>query len=268
MTTSINLRNAFIVALISITILLSQHWKETDTTTTVTTPSLVVIDHSTRSKEQDLDLLGVSVHHLANNFMDLVRAKYPDSQQIEADEKFIEALGKYDIIGEDVRSKFIELETQDKEAYEYIMGLMNEIKNKPKSEDTTIYEIENLRDLNKNGIIREKGKDTICPIDGEKGAAYVHILQGVDHVGPVSIMLSYTWGYKIGDIVDVLTNYCETNGLNRKEVYVWICCLCVNQHRVVESMKRREDIPFDEFRKVFHGRVTSIGHVIAMMSPW
>ena len=134
--------------------------------------------------------------------------------------------------------------------------------------DTTIYKIEDLRELDKNGIIREKGKDTQCPIDGEKGAAYVHTLQGADHVGPASIMLSYTWRYTIGDIVDVLTNYCESNSLNPKEVYVWICCLCVNQHRVVEMKKRKEDIPFEKFRKVFHGRVTSIGHVIAMMSPW
>uniref|UniRef100_A0A7S3VG56 Mbre TPR repeat protein n=1 Tax=Chaetoceros debilis TaxID=122233 RepID=A0A7S3VG56_9STRA len=125
-----------------------------------------------------------------------------------------------------------------------------------------------MRELDKNGIIREEGKDTICPIDGEKGAAYVHTLQGDDHVGPASIMISYTWGYSIGDIVDVLTNYCTSNGLNPKKVYVWICCLCNNQHRVVEMKKRKEDIPFEEFHKVFHGRVTGIRHVLAMMSPW
>mmetsp|Transcript_2717 Transcript_2717/g.3821 ORF Transcript_2717/g.3821 Transcript_2717/m.3821 type:complete len:540 (-) Transcript_2717:18-1637(-) len=163
----------------------------------------------------NLDLLGVSVHNLRTDFMDLVHTKHPDS-----------------------------------------------------GNDTTIYQIEALREFDKNGIIREKGKNTMCPIDSEKGAAYVHTLQGADHVGPASIMLSYTWRYTIGDIVDVLTNYCKSNGLNQKKLYVWICCLCVNQHRVVESMKRKEDIPFDDFRKVFHGRVTGIGHVVAMMSPW
>mmetsp|Transcript_2716 Transcript_2716/g.3816 ORF Transcript_2716/g.3816 Transcript_2716/m.3816 type:complete len:541 (-) Transcript_2716:18-1640(-) len=168
-----------------------------------------------KKRKTDLDLRGVSVHHLANYFMDLVRAKYPDS-----------------------------------------------------GNDTKIYQIEDLNDLDKNGIIREEGKDTQCPIDDRRGAAYVHTLQGADHVGPASIMLSYTWRYTIGDIVDVLTNYCKSNGLNQKKLYVWICCLCVNQHRVVESMKRKEDIPFDDFRKVFHGRVTGIGHVVAMMSPW
>eukprot|EP00554_Chaetoceros_debilis_P006376 CAMPEP_0194072624 /NCGR_PEP_ID=MMETSP0149-20130528/317_1 /TAXON_ID=122233 /ORGANISM="Chaetoceros debilis, Strain MM31A-1" /LENGTH=495 /DNA_ID=CAMNT_0038752521 /DNA_START=38 /DNA_END=1522 /DNA_ORIENTATION=+ len=163
----------------------------------------------------NLDLLGVSVHHFRTYFMDLVRAKNPDS-----------------------------------------------------GTDTTIYQIEALREFDKNGIIREKGKNTMCPIDSEKGAAYVHTLQGADHVGPASIMLSYTWRYTIGDIVDVLTNYCKSNGLNQKKLYVWICCLCVNQHRVVGMKKRKEDIPFEEFHNVFHGRVTSIGHVLAMMSPW
>jgi hypothetical protein len=96
----------------------------------------------------------------------------------------------------------------------------------------------------------------------------VYTLQGADHVGPANIVLSYMWGYTIGDIVDVLTNYCTSNDLNPKEVYVWICCLCVNQHRIVEMKKRKEEIPFEEFHNVFHGRVTSIGHVVAMMSPW
>ena len=168
-----------------------------------------------KKRKQNLDLLGVSVHHLRTIFIDLVHAKYPDS-----------------------------------------------------GNDTTIYEIEDLRKLDTNGIIRENGKDTMCPIDGRRGAAYVHTLQGAEHVGPASIMLSYTWGYTIGDIVDVLTNYCTSNDLNTKEVYVWICCLCNNQHRVVEMKKRKEDIPFEDFHKVFHGRVTGIRHVLAMMSPW
>jgi len=229
-----------------------------------------------KKRKTDLDLRGVSVHHLANYFMDLVRAKYPDSaERIDAQRKINEALERNDLLEAYKNNDTIklnkgksEMRRQDEKEFEYISGLFNNLRKLPKSEDTTIYQIEDLRELETNGIIREEGKDTICPIDGEKGAAYVHTLQGDDHVGPASIMISYTWGYSIGDIVDVLTNYCESNNLNPKEVYVWICCLCVNQHRVVELKKRKEEIPFAEFRKVFHGRVTSIGHVVAMMSPW
>jgi tetratricopeptide (TPR) repeat protein len=105
-------------------------------------------------------------------------------------------------------------------------------------------------------------------MDGRQGAAYVHTLQGADHVGPASIMLSYTWGYTIGDIIDVLNNYCTTNNLNPKEVYVWIDCLCVNQHRVIERKRKGEVVPFEEFESVFFKRVTSIGHILAMVAPW
>ena len=160
-------------------------------------------------------MLGVSVHHLANDFINEVRVKFLDSP-----------------------------------------------------EDTKIYEIEDLNKLDDNGIVREKGKDTTCPIDGRRGAAYVHILQGNEHVGPASIMLSYTWGYTIGDIVDVLNNYCTTNKLNPKEVYVWICFLCVNQHRVIEKKRKGEVVSFEEFRSIFFKRVTNIGHILAMMAPW
>jgi tetratricopeptide (TPR) repeat protein len=166
-------------------------------------------------QKDDLDLLGVSVYHLDNDFINEVRVEFPESP-----------------------------------------------------EDTKIYQIENLGNLDKNGIIREKGKDTTCPIDGRQGAAYVHTLQGDEHVGPASIMLSYTWGYSIGDIIDVLKNYCTTNNLNPKEVYVWICCLCVNQHRVIEKKRKGEVVPFEEFESVFSKRVTSIGHILAMMAPW
>ena len=168
-----------------------------------------------KKRKNRLDLLGISVYHLANDFLDEVRIKFPDS-----------------------------------------------------AEDTKIYEIEDLSKLDENGIIREKSKDATCPIDGRQGAAYVHTLQGDDHVGPSSIMLSYTWGYSIGDIIDVLSNYCTTNNLDPKEVYVWICCLCVNQHRVIEKKRNGEVVPFEEFESVFSKRVTSIGHILAMMAPW
>ena len=81
-------------------------------------------------------------------------------------------------------------------------------------------------------------------------------------------MLSYAWGYTIGDIVDILVAHCEAEVLDPKRTYVWICCLCVNQHRVVEDRKNGEVFPFEEFQAIFYGRVTKIGHVLAMMAPW
>ncbi|CAB9526369.1 Kinesin light chain [Seminavis robusta] len=134
-----------------------------------------------------------------------------------------------------------------------------------------IYEIEDLQ--GPPGVIRKKGAMTECPIDGHIGAAYVHCLEGEDHVGEATHMLSYSWNYSIGDIVDTLTDYCQQNQLDPKRTYIWICCLCVNQHRVVESTATGNSGLVGsssqvDFFAIFGERVKRIGHVLAMMAPW
>ena len=131
-----------------------------------------------KKRKTDLDLLGVSVHHLANNFMDLVRAKYPDSaERINAQRKLNEALERNDLLEAYKKNDTIklnkgasEIRRQDEKEFEYISGLFNNLHKLPKSEDTTIYQIEDLRELETNGIIREEGKDTQCPIHDTNGA--------------------------------------------------------------------------------------------------
>ena len=53
--------------------------------------------------------------------------------------------------------------------------------------DATIYDLE-------EPVIRHHGRDDVCPLDGRAGAAYVHCLEGDDHVGQATHMLSYSWG--------------------------------------------------------------------------
>lgn len=129
-------------------------------------------------------------------------------------------------------------------------------------EDATVYDIENLRS-EEPGLIRKRGLDKYCPIDGRSGAAYVQCIEGDDHVGIATHMISYAWGYKVGDIVETLVSFCKTKGLDPKRTYIWICCLCNNQHRVVDR-----DVSFEEFRSIFNKRVKGIGQIIAMMAPW
>ena len=81
-------------------------------------------------------------------------------------------------------------------------------------------------------------------------------------------MISYTWGNSVNDIVSVLNTYCKKNKKDPKRLYIWICCLCNNQHRVVEDRKNGKDIPFEEFREVFGSKIERIGEVIALFSPW
>ncbi len=78
-------------------------------------------------------------------------------------------------------------------------------------------------------------------VDGKLKDEYKRQLeqQVADNVGRATIMISYSWDYAIGDIVDTLAAYCEMNGLNERSTYVWIDFLCVNLHRIVE-LKQEE----------------------------
>lgn len=64
------------------------------------------------------------------------------------------------------------------------------------NKDSTVYQVENLDD-DEPGVIRRKGAAINCPIDGKKGAAYVHCVghDDEDNVGVATHMLSYSWRY-------------------------------------------------------------------------
>eukprot|EP00658_Telonema_sp_P-2_P001871 TRINITY_DN10693_c0_g1_i8.p1 TRINITY_DN10693_c0_g1~~TRINITY_DN10693_c0_g1_i8.p1 ORF type:complete len:539 (-),score=116.43 TRINITY_DN10693_c0_g1_i8:680-2296(-) len=77
-------------------------------------------------------------------------------------------------------------------------------------------------------------------------------------------MLSYTWGYTVGSIVAALVAYCEREQLLPSQTAVWICCLCINQHRVDE----RQEVSAAEFEREFEIRVAGIQHVLSLVAPW
>jgi len=139
---------------------------------------------------------------------------------------------------------------------------MTEIGNAGLDENSTIYDIE------EHGVIMRKGAAVKCPIEKKLGAAYVHSIADMDDVGKADIMLSYAWAYTIGDIMDTLVGYCKESKLDTKKTFVWISCLCINQHRVIEQKKCGEAVLFDESRTIFDGRMNKIGHILAIMAPW
>ena len=150
---------------------------------------------------------------------------------------------------------------------------LDEVRNRENlDEKSKIYELEripyNNDDDDQLGVIRSKGRNTVCPRDSQLGAAYVDCLNGEDNVGPSTFMLSYCWHYTIGDIVKTLIEYCASQKLNPKRTYIWICCLCNNQHRIAEMNKSGILVPFEEFSSIFYSRVTTIRRILAMMTPW
>ncbi len=111
------------------------------------------------------------------------------------------------------------------------------------------------------GVIKAKGVNIRCPRDGQIGASYVDCLEGDDHVGTATLMLSYAWANSVADIIDVLQRFCGKFGLDVKRTYVWICCLCNNQHRFDGEKE------FGELEATFKAQVIGIGEVVALMSP-
>ena len=109
--------------------------------------------------------------------------------------------------------------------------------------------------------------EQICPRDKQHGAAFVDVAPD-PYAGRATVMLSYGWGYRVIDIVRALEAFCDRNALDPREVRVWICCLCINQHRVKEAQQRGDIVPFAEFEAAFGSRVRGIGRVLALLSPW
>ena len=118
-------------------------------------------------------------------------------------------------------------------------------------------------------VIRPKSAGTVCPADNLPGAALVHAAEGgADTIGEATHMISYGWGYVIGDIVATLVEHCRSAKLDPKRTYIWICCMCINQHRVKESQAAGKVVLTEDFMGEFGPKVTRIGNVLAMMAPW
>eukprot|EP00927_Polykrikos_kofoidii_P072066 TRINITY_DN68224_c0_g1_i1.p1 TRINITY_DN68224_c0_g1~~TRINITY_DN68224_c0_g1_i1.p1 ORF type:complete len:799 (+),score=119.65 TRINITY_DN68224_c0_g1_i1:225-2621(+) len=117
-------------------------------------------------------------------------------------------------------------------------------------------------------VICDTTRDVTCPRDGRKGAAYVDSVYGDDNAGISTFMLSFSWGYTVSDISATLVQHCNVKDLDQKRTYIWLCCCCINQHRVRDMQAAGEIVPFEEFKSTFAERVTNIGHVLAMMAPW
>jgi hypothetical protein len=89
--------------------------------------------------------------------------------------------------------------------------------------------------------------------------------------------------YGVGEVVDALVEFCHSHELQPRHTYYyfWICCFCVNQHRVVEAQKKpgmlvisddlrslEEETTTINFQKEFADRVISIGKIVCLLKPW
>jgi hypothetical protein len=107
------------------------------------------------------------------------------------------------------------------------------------------------------------GASTVCPRDGEMGCSYVDTLTKRDDVGRAVALLSYTWGYKMLSVASALQRWADQGGHNPKRSYIWICSLCLNQHRIGTKVVSAEQLAGE-----FGPRVVAIGRLLPMLEPW
>ena len=109
---------------------------------------------------------------------------------------------------------------------------------------------------------KPSGEGIVCPNDGELNCSYVDSLSGPDDVGLASALLSYGWANKVYNIVEALESWTKSHGRDPLRTYIWICSLCINQHRVVKLMTP------NELKKEFRPRVQAIGTILPFLDPW
>eukprot|EP00037_Helgoeca_nana_P029953 m.365208 g.365208 ORF g.365208 m.365208 type:complete len:1889 (-) comp28082_c0_seq5:432-6098(-) len=116
-------------------------------------------------------------------------------------------------------------------------------------------------------VVKPATKNVTCPQDHKKGCSLVDALnldrdQNPDDVGYADALLSYTWGYRIVAVASALDLWVATSGRKPKETSVWVCSLCLNQHRMEST------VTSEELAETFGSRVRSIGRVLPLLEPW
>ena len=85
------------------------------------------------------------------------------------------------------------LDTLGVSVYHLQTEFMQQVHGAGLNHESLVYELEDLQ-KDQHGVIRRRGAGVVSPVDGRIGAAYVHCLDGPDHVGLADYMLSYVWG--------------------------------------------------------------------------
>jgi hypothetical protein len=73
----------------------------------------------------------------------------------------------------------------------------------------------------------------------------------------------------LGEIIDGLEAFCQESDRDPKRCYVWMCCLCINQHRVADQSEEKMSgaLSNQDFFPDFKNAMKSIGRVLVLLTP-
>ena len=145
-----------------------------------------------------------------------------------------------------------------------VMLYASQILKRDFSEGLTIYDIEDTV----GGFLRQMDSSRRENILDEP-PCYVETLDGrnKDDVGKATHMLSYCWGNTIDDITTSLVDYCETNRLNVKRTYVWLCFLCQKNEDSSEYYLPPHNIETHFYYQQFEQQIVDIHNVLVLLVP-
>merc|ERR1712050_764234 len=81
---------------------------------------------------------------------------------------------------------------------------------------------------------KAKGYGRICPRDGLPGCSVVDALPRGDAQKSTQF-LSWCWNYALDDFTSSIAGWLPRSGGDKSAVFIWVCCFCNNQFRIMEE---------------------------------
>ena len=104
--------------------------------------------------------------------------------------------------------------------------------------------------------------DRMCSRDGGRGCAYIDAVAEDGHAAPSTALISYSWSNVLSDVATSLDEWATSHGRDPADTYVWMCALCLNQLRLVQTLSPAA------LAAEFGPRVTAIGRILPLLVPW
>jgi len=108
------------------------------------------------------------------------------------------------------------------------------------------------------------GFGKICPRDGKVGCSITDAMTA-DDKRAANKFLSWSWGYKLSDVIGALQDWAKNSHADSRKTFVWMCFCCLNQFRMIEEQKSGGTENLDE---VFRRRLQSAGSLVALLDNW
>merc|ERR1712224_251136 len=108
------------------------------------------------------------------------------------------------------------------------------------------------------------GYGKICPRDRKLGCSITDAMT-LENKGTANKFLSWSWGYKLNDMIGGLEDWATNSHVDHKKTFLWVCFFCLNQFRMSEAKQAGGASNLDE---VFRRRLQRVGCLVTLLDNW